>query len=210
MLLLHPGQPRLKMTGIFGTILPRSLLKDGKTPLVHTPYKAPAQEIYATQAWNPSKKLNMSGSDSASLSAQVNKLNLGNDTASLNSTKTGTDTQPSELIAVVDDLLNQLSAKFSNVSADIANAELICLLTTLLLRYKLAMQQLLLLLEMMINDVQLVMRHDTVVWSVWICFIQCTCLCHLWRTSAPQIHAPNATSQKQMVSSQVHHTRVLS
>ncbi|KAF7194539.1 Heat shock factor-binding protein 1 [Pseudocercospora fuligena] len=60
----------------------------------------------------------MSNSDSASLSAQVNKLNLGNDTASLKSTKTGTETEPSELIAVVDDLLNQLSAKFSNVSAD--------------------------------------------------------------------------------------------
>ncbi|KAK4503163.1 hypothetical protein PRZ48_006591 [Zasmidium cellare] len=55
----------------------------------------------------------MASDDSASLSAQVNKLNL------TDSPNSQSSTQPSELVAVVDDLLNQLSSKFNNVSAEI-------------------------------------------------------------------------------------------
>ncbi|KXT10612.1 hypothetical protein AC579_7527 [Pseudocercospora musae] len=124
-----------RIMGLFGTILPRSL-ELGKTSLaalcsihLHSNHDSTSfchsshsdtSSYTATQSESgtPSGELNMSNSDSTSLSAQVNKLNLGNDTASLKSTKTGIETEPSELIAVVDDLLNQLSAKFSNVSAD--------------------------------------------------------------------------------------------
>ncbi|KAK0362941.1 hypothetical protein LTR91_010094 [Friedmanniomyces endolithicus] len=49
--------------------------------------------------------------DNATLSAQVKKLNITDDTAS--------DTAPSDLVAVVDDLLNQLSSKFSNLSGEL-------------------------------------------------------------------------------------------
>ncbi|KAI5362143.1 Putative Heat shock factor binding 1 [Septoria linicola] len=50
-------------------------------------------------------------SDSASLSAQVNKLNV-------NTADSTSETKPSELVAVVDDLLNSLSSKFNNVSTE--------------------------------------------------------------------------------------------
>ncbi|KAF2486071.1 heat shock factor binding protein 1-domain-containing protein [Neohortaea acidophila] len=53
--------------------------------------------------------LNMS--DSTTLSAQVDKLNIGD--------ASNPDTAPSELVAVVDDLLNQLSSKFSNMSSEL-------------------------------------------------------------------------------------------
>ncbi|KAK1070192.1 hypothetical protein LTR74_004344 [Friedmanniomyces endolithicus] len=49
--------------------------------------------------------------DNATLSAQVKKLNITEETAS--------DTAPSDLVAVVDDLLNQLSSKFSNLSGEL-------------------------------------------------------------------------------------------
>jgi len=51
-------------------------------------------------------------SDTTSLSAQVNKLNIAD-------SSTSSQTEPSELVAVVDDLLNQLTTKFSTVSAEI-------------------------------------------------------------------------------------------
>ncbi|KAK1057761.1 hypothetical protein LTR12_012864 [Friedmanniomyces endolithicus] len=50
-------------------------------------------------------------SDNATLSAQVKKLNITEETNS--------DTAPSDLAAVVDDLLNQLSSKFSNLSGEL-------------------------------------------------------------------------------------------
>ncbi|KAK3700788.1 hypothetical protein LTR37_015760 [Vermiconidia calcicola] len=50
--------------------------------------------------------------DSASLSAQVNKLNI-------NEQSSPGETAPSELVATVDDLLNQLSSKFSNMSSEL-------------------------------------------------------------------------------------------
>ncbi|KAK0292976.1 hypothetical protein LTR35_001007 [Friedmanniomyces endolithicus] len=49
--------------------------------------------------------------DNATLSAQVKKLNITEETAS--------DTAPSDLVALVDDLLNQLSSKFSNLSGEL-------------------------------------------------------------------------------------------
>ena len=51
-------------------------------------------------------------SDTSSLSAQVNRLNISDEQAS-------SETAPSELVAVVDDLLNQLSTKFSNISGEL-------------------------------------------------------------------------------------------
>ncbi|KAK3686660.1 hypothetical protein LTR37_019591 [Vermiconidia calcicola] len=50
--------------------------------------------------------------DPASLSAQVNKLNI-------NEQSGPGETAPSELVATVDDLLNQLSSKFSNMSSEL-------------------------------------------------------------------------------------------
>ncbi|EME45414.1 hypothetical protein DOTSEDRAFT_23442 [Dothistroma septosporum NZE10] len=55
-------------------------------------------------------------SDTTSLSSQVKKLNLADASATASSSSS---TQPSELVAVVDDLLNQLTTKFNTVSADI-------------------------------------------------------------------------------------------
>ncbi|KAK4624531.1 hypothetical protein CLAFUW4_06222 [Fulvia fulva] len=55
-------------------------------------------------------------SDTTSLSSQVKKLNLADAPATPSSSSS---TQPSELVAVVDDLLNQLTTKFNTVSADI-------------------------------------------------------------------------------------------
>ncbi|TKA36868.1 hypothetical protein B0A54_12710 [Friedmanniomyces endolithicus] len=49
--------------------------------------------------------------DNATLSAQVKKLSITDETKS--------DTAPSDLVAVVDDLLNQLSSKFSNLSGEL-------------------------------------------------------------------------------------------
>ncbi|KAK5137242.1 hypothetical protein LTR08_000212 [Meristemomyces frigidus] len=51
-------------------------------------------------------------SDATTLSAQVNRLNIGDD-------QQASETAPSELVAVVDDLLNQLSTKFSNISGEL-------------------------------------------------------------------------------------------
>ncbi|KAK3648559.1 hypothetical protein LTR56_007385 [Elasticomyces elasticus] len=53
----------------------------------------------------------MSSDNNSTLSAQVKKLNVSDDTAS--------ETAPSELVAVVDDLLNQLSSKFGNLSSEL-------------------------------------------------------------------------------------------
>ncbi|GIZ45167.1 hypothetical protein CKM354_000834800 [Cercospora kikuchii] len=47
---------------------------------------------------------------SSDLSAKVDKLNINADST--------TETKPSELVAVVDDLLNQLTSKFNNVSTE--------------------------------------------------------------------------------------------
>ncbi|EMF16171.1 uncharacterized protein SEPMUDRAFT_124250 [Sphaerulina musiva SO2202] len=71
----------------------------------------------------------MSADSTASLSAQVNKLNINNDatsdpptstrpTTSSSPTTRTTETKPSELVAVVDDLLVQLNSKFSQVSTE--------------------------------------------------------------------------------------------
>ncbi|KAK0773812.1 hypothetical protein LTR02_005004 [Friedmanniomyces endolithicus] len=68
--------------------------------------------------------------DNATLSAQVKKLNITEETVSapvtVNATSMSTrvrvmasDTAPSDLVAVVDDLLNQLSSKFSNLSGEL-------------------------------------------------------------------------------------------
>ncbi|KAK4539177.1 hypothetical protein LTR36_001177 [Oleoguttula mirabilis] len=51
-------------------------------------------------------------SDDATLSAQVNRLNVGDE-------QQASETAPSELVAVVDDLLNQLGSKFSNISSEL-------------------------------------------------------------------------------------------
>ncbi|KAK4963602.1 hypothetical protein LTR10_001231 [Elasticomyces elasticus] len=53
----------------------------------------------------------MSSDNNSTLSAQVKKLNVSDDTVS--------ETAPSELVAVVDDLLNQLSSKFGNLSSEL-------------------------------------------------------------------------------------------
>ncbi|KAF2718923.1 hypothetical protein K431DRAFT_305659 [Polychaeton citri CBS 116435] len=53
----------------------------------------------------------MSDRDST-FSATLNKLSLSDDNASTDGTP------PSELVAVVDDLLNQLSSKFSSLSSE--------------------------------------------------------------------------------------------
>ncbi|KAI7530124.1 hypothetical protein KC331_g14837 [Hortaea werneckii] len=50
-------------------------------------------------------------SDDTTLSAQVNRLNVNEEEPS--------ETAPSELVTVVDDLLAQLQTKFSNVSAEL-------------------------------------------------------------------------------------------
>ncbi|KAK3680223.1 hypothetical protein LTR78_000601 [Recurvomyces mirabilis] len=50
--------------------------------------------------------------DPTTLSAQVKQLNIGDDSST-------TDSGSSELVAVVDDLLNQLSGKFSNLSSEL-------------------------------------------------------------------------------------------
>ncbi|KAK4553910.1 hypothetical protein LTR86_009085 [Recurvomyces mirabilis] len=50
--------------------------------------------------------------DPTTLSAQVKQLNIGDDSSQ-------TDSGSSELVAVVDDLLNQLSGKFSNLSSEL-------------------------------------------------------------------------------------------
>lgn len=74
--------------------------------------------------------------DSALLSAQVNKLNIKDDDVGLASLirRSGdrhlpfdklltllqsTETSPSELVAVVDDMLNQLSTKFGSISSEL-------------------------------------------------------------------------------------------
>ncbi|KAK5117764.1 hypothetical protein LTR85_008739 [Meristemomyces frigidus] len=51
-------------------------------------------------------------SNDTTLSAQVNRLNIGDD-------QQLPETAPSELVAVVDDLLNQLGSKFSNISSEL-------------------------------------------------------------------------------------------
>ncbi|KAK3069007.1 hypothetical protein LTR53_012982 [Teratosphaeriaceae sp. CCFEE 6253] len=50
-------------------------------------------------------------SDNTTLSSQVNKLSISESNSS--------ETPPSELVAVVDDLLNQLNSKFSNLSGEL-------------------------------------------------------------------------------------------
>ncbi|RMY91580.1 hypothetical protein D0862_09691 [Hortaea werneckii] len=54
-------------------------------------------------------------SDDTTLSAQVNRLNVNEEEVRL----PPSGTAPSELVTVVDDLLNQLQTKFSNVSAEL-------------------------------------------------------------------------------------------
>ncbi|KAK3116234.1 hypothetical protein LTR53_003605 [Teratosphaeriaceae sp. CCFEE 6253] len=50
-------------------------------------------------------------SDNTTLSSQVKKLSISESNSS--------ETPPSELVAVVDDLLNQLNSKFSNLSGEL-------------------------------------------------------------------------------------------
>ncbi|CAK4034329.1 hypothetical protein D0862_09691 [Lecanosticta acicola] len=54
-------------------------------------------------------------SDTTSLTGQVNRLTIAGDNASINSSQT----ESSELVAVVDDLLNQLTTKFNSISGEI-------------------------------------------------------------------------------------------
>lgn len=67
-------------------------------------------------------------SDTASLSAQVNKLNANDSVSHVVSRQQwnskakraqDTETEASELVAVVDDLLNQLTTKFSTMSGEL-------------------------------------------------------------------------------------------
>jgi hypothetical protein len=67
-------------------------------------------------------------SDSTSFTAQVNRLNVNEQLVRLNkflhckmhqlTSEQSGETAPSELVATVDDLLNQLSSKFSNLSSE--------------------------------------------------------------------------------------------
>ncbi|KAM0700571.1 hypothetical protein Q7P35_012292 [Cladosporium inversicolor] len=55
----------------------------------------------------------MSSDNDASLSAQINRLSVSG------SPNPAPDTQPSDLVHVVDDLLNQLTSKFSTMSSEL-------------------------------------------------------------------------------------------
>ncbi|KAL1589968.1 hypothetical protein WHR41_01142 [Cladosporium halotolerans] len=55
----------------------------------------------------------MASDSTATLSAQVNRLSISG------TPSPSSETQPSDLVSVVDDLLNQLNSKFSTMSSDL-------------------------------------------------------------------------------------------